>query len=883
MTATTTLATGALLGPYRIEGAIGAGGMGEVYRARDTRLDRAVAIKVLPSHLSANPELRQRFDREAKAISSLSHPHICTLHDVGHQDGVDFLVMEFLEGESLAQRLARGPLPIEQTLRVGAEIAHALDAAHRNGIVHRDLKPGNIVLTKTGAKLLDFGLAKAAAGPVANSTIDALTSLPTEMAGAAPLTTEGTLLGTFQYMAPEQLEGKEADARTDIFALGAVLYEMVTARPAFSGASRASLISSIMSGQPQPVTAVQPLTPPAFERVIRTCLAKDPNDRWQTAHDVALQLQWIAEGGSAVGLPAPIAARRARREHLAWAVAGVAVLAAIALAFIPHSGPPPRQLRFTIPVPRGLSTVDLPRISPDGSMLAFNATDSTGQSMVWIRPFNSLAANPLPGTEGATRPFWSPDSRYLGFVAGGKLKKVPVAGGPPEVVCDAPTGSDGTWGRNGDILFDGNAAVDPIRRVNAAGGVATVALPFDPAFGQGWPAFLADGKRFLFTKLAGSKAEIAIGTLGSTKTRTIGAAVSRMEYTKEGYLLFVRDQTLVAQRFDAGAAKLVGDPFPVAEAMSVGGTAQADFSVSDNGVLVYHATGGATSRLVWRDRTGRELGTTGAAADYRAPMLSPDGHLIAVRRRDAGTTGADIWIVDPARGTSTRFSFDPANDSNPLWSPDGSRIVWYSNRNGKDAMYLKSASGMGTDEKLVDASGAWPNAWTADGQTLLYDVIDTKNGYDIMRVSLTGDHKPQVVLATPFNEGRERLSPDGRWLAYESDESGHQEVYVMSWGGQPGKWQISTNGGQCAAWSPDGRELFYLSADGRLMSVPIPAGPLMSPGMPQPLFRINVNTNQRNFYCVAPDGRFFLIEPEQELLSPITAIVNWHSGAAGRK
>ena len=547
--------------------------MGEVYKARDTRLDRVVAIKVLPSHLSSNPELRQRFEREAKAISSLSHPNICTLHDVGVQDDLDYLVMEYLEGESLAARLLRGPIPIEQVLRIGTEIATALDAAHRSGITHRDLKPGNIVLTKSGAKLLDFGLAKTAAAPVAGSALDALTSLPTQVEGAAPLTTEGTLLGTFQYMAPEQLEGKDADARTDIFALGSVLYEMVTSKPAFSGGSRASLISSIMSAQPQSVIAVQPLTPPALERLIRTALAKDPDDRWQTAHDVALQLQWIAEGGSAVGLPAPVAARRARREHLAWALAAVGVLGMAFLAWrgAGSNAPTVRPLRFTIPVPHGVSFIDMPRISPNGATLAFNATDSSGKSMIWLRPFKSLDANPLPGTDGATRPFWSPDSRFLGFVAGGKLKKIAASGGPAEVVCDAPTGSDGTWGRNGDILFDGNVTSDPIRRVSASGGVATAALPFDSTTGAGWPAFLPDGKHFFFTRIAQGKTEIMLGTLGSTKTKSLGVAVSRIEYSADGYLLFVRDRTLVAQRFNPGSGRLEGEPFPVAESLPITG------------------------------------------------------------------------------------------------------------------------------------------------------------------------------------------------------------------------------------------------------------------------------------------------------------------------
>ena len=875
-----TLTTGSRLGPYEVLGAIGAGGMGEVYKARDTRLDRTVAIKVLPSHLSANPELRARFEREAKAISSLSHPNICTLHDVGIQDGLDYLVMEFLEGESLAQRLTRGPIPIEQVIRIGSEVASALDAAHRSGIVHRDLKPGNIVLTKSGAKLLDFGLAKTAvSAPTAGSALDALTSMPTQVEGAAPLTTEGTLLGTFQYMAPEQLEGKEADARTDIFALGAVLYEMVTSKPAFSGGSRASLISSIMSAQPQSVTAVQPLTPPAFERLIRTCLAKDPNDRWQTAHDVALQLQWIGEGGSAVGLPAPVSARRARREHFAWALAAIGIVGMAVFAWLGfgRSTPEPRPIRFTIPVPHGISTIDLPRISPDGAIIAFNATDSSGRTMIWLRPLNSLDANPLPGTDGAKRPFWSPDSRYVAFMSGGKLKKIPAAGGPAEVICDAPTGDYGTWGRNGDILFDGGGS-DPLRRVSAAGGQATLAMPSDTSSQSGWPAFLPDGKHYFFSKLTSGKAEIMLGELGSTKAKSLGVGVSRIEYSNDGYLLFVRDRTLVAQRFNPGAGKLEGEAFPVAESLPISGNGQADFSVSQNGTLVLRAAGSGNSRMVWVDRTGRELGQVGPIADYGAPALSPDGKLIAIRRKDPTTSDRDIWIMDPARGTSTRFTFDPAVDSNPIWSKDGSRIVWYSTRGGEEALWQKSSSGLGAEQRLVAAPSGWAGDWTHDGKSLLFDRDQPKTFSDIFTVPLAGDGKAVPVIQTPFVEGRVRLSPDGQWLAYESNESGRAEVYVVSFGGPAGKWQVSTNGGSQPAWSPSGRELYYVSSDQVLMSVDIPAGAMFNAGVPKTLFRVNVDNNLRNAYCVAPDGRFLFMVPDQALLTPITAMVNWRSG-----
>ncbi|HEY1435788.1 MAG TPA: protein kinase [Thermoanaerobaculia bacterium] len=496
-----TLSAGTRLGPYEIVAPIGAGGMGEVYKARDTRLERTVAVKVLSAHLAANEELRQRFEREAKTISQFSHPHICSLYDVGREGDTDYLVMEFLEGESLADRLAKGPLPTEQILRYGIEIADALDKAHRQGIVHRDLKPGNIMITKSGVKLLDFGLAKpltaAGARPVSGASV-----MATEAQVSQPLTERGTVLGTFQYMAPEQLEGGDADGRSDIFAFGAVLYEMATGRKAFTGKSQASLIGSILRDDPPPVSEVAPMVPPALNRVVKTCLAKDPEDRFQTAHDAKLQLEWIAEGGSQAGLPAPVIARRKNREKLAWGVAAVAILAAAALAFgfWKRTPKPPRVVRFEIAIPPSILSIDTPRISPNGQTLAFNATDAEGKTQIWIRPLNALAAQPLPGTEGTTRPFWSPDSRYLGFFSGGKLQKIDVTGGPPTKLCDAPTGSDGTWSPQGVILFDG-AGTDPIQRVSAAGGTPAVAVKADAERKElqiGWPEFMPDGNHFIY-------------------------------------------------------------------------------------------------------------------------------------------------------------------------------------------------------------------------------------------------------------------------------------------------------------------------------------------------------------------------------------------------
>ncbi|HKI85614.1 MAG TPA: protein kinase, partial [Thermoanaerobaculia bacterium] len=514
-----TIEAGTKLGPYEIVAPLGAGGMGEVYRARDTRLNREVAVKVLPAHLAESPELRQRFEREAKAISQLSHPHICTLYDVGNDDGVEYLVMELLDGESLAERLTQGALPADQVVRYGIEIADALEAAHKHGIVHRDLKPGNVMLTKSGVKLLDFGLAKHWAA-TAQSEIEALTSLATEMSPSQPLTTQGTIMGTFQYMAPEQLEGEETDERGDIFALGCVLYEMATGKKAFTGKSRASLIGSILKEEPPPISSIEAMTPPALDRLVSTCIAKDPEDRFQTAHDVKLQLQWIAEGGSQVGAPAVVSARRKSRERLWITLAGVFALLAIAagVAWWMRAPEEPRITRFNILPPAAVTTVGAPRISPDGRYIAFSGTGDDGTPRIWLRAMDDLEAHPLAGTDGAQyRPFWSPDSRYIGFIAAGKLKKVPVSGGPPQVVCDAPTGADGAWSSKGVILFDG-AGSDPIRRVSASGGVSTPIIESksgNNGYSVGWPAFLPDGEHFLYFQFAtsGDSKELMLASL----------------------------------------------------------------------------------------------------------------------------------------------------------------------------------------------------------------------------------------------------------------------------------------------------------------------------------------------------------------------------------
>ena len=881
-----TLSAGSKLGPYEILAQVGAGGMGEVYRARDSRLDRDVAIKVLPSHLSSNEDLRQRFEREAKTISQFSHPHICALFDIGREGDADYLVMEFLEGESLAARLAKGPLPTEQLLRFGIEMADALDKAHRQGIVHRDLKPGNVMLTKTGVKLLDFGLAKYQASP-REAALSGVSRLATEAQASAPLTERGTVLGTFQYMAPEQLEGGQADARSDIFAFGAVLYEMATGKKAFQGKSQASLIGAILRDDPPSVSEIAPMMPPALNRIIKTCLAKDADDRFQTAHDVMLQLQWIAEGGSQAGLPAPVAARRKSREKLAWGVAAAAILAAAALGagFVLRAPKVGRLVRFEVATPEGIIAVDAPRISPDGRFLAFNATDSAGKSRIWVRPLNALAAQPLPGTEGTTRPFWSPDSRFLGFFAEGRLKKIEISGGPAQKICDAPTGADGSWSPEGVILYDGRAN-DPIHRVSAAGGVPIVAVKPEAARKEtsvAWPEFLPDGRHFLYMAI-GQKPEDStyrIGLLDSAESKQLAPAQTLITYAPPGYLLFVRDKTLVAQRFDAKTMKTTGEPVPLAERVGTNSVGLARFSVSRDGTLAYR-TGESGARLLWMDRGGREIDTIGDQGEYGNPSLSRAGDRLAFGLNDTRNGKNDIWIRDLARGVNSRFTFGAGNNITPVWSPDGAIIVFASDREGQFDLYEKPATGQGEEKLLVkNDEFKFPCDWSRDGRYIVYSSQGKKTGWDTWALPTFGDRKPIPVITDAFNELLASFSPDGRFIVYVSNESGRSEVYVQTFPGKGGKWQVSTAGGSDAHWRADGKELFYRAADQKLMAVDIQAGSGFQAGIPRALFTARVQPGvSRNKYVPSADGqRFLFVAPlGREAIVPTTVVLNWFSG-----
>jgi len=869
-----SLLPGAQLGPHEILASIGAGGMGEVYKARDTRLNRTVAIKILPEHSADKVEARQRFEREAQAIAALNHPHICTLFDVGRQDGIDYLVMEFVEGETLAVRLERGPLPLDEALRFAIEIAGALDKAHRTGIVHRDLKPGNIMLTKTGTKLLDFGLARlrqTGSTPVFTST----SSIPTEASG---LTLQGAIMGTLQYMAPEQLEGKEADARTDIFAFGEIVYEMITGRKAFDGKSQVSLIGAILEREPAPMSSLMGATPPMLDRLIKRCLAKDPDRRWQTASDLVQELQWVAEGGAATTpiaeIPAVVTHER-RRSALVWMVlAGVFALTTVlglGLVYTSRSAKP-AVARFFVSAPDKTVLVTGSRsaasgiISPDGRKLAFTARDASGKIQLWIRPIDALTAQPLAGTDNAEFPFWSPDSRFIAYFAQDKLMKIDTSGGPPQTVCVASGARGGAWSREGVIVF-GGVGGGPLVRVSSAGGKP---VPFtklaDGHADHRFPSFLPDGRHVLFVPNLGATTalEIWIASLESGESRKLLDANSAGIVTPSGYLLFVRDSTLMAQSFYLKTLTLGNEPIPLAENVeSTVYNGILAFSASDNGVLAY-GIGAAgltfTGQLAWMDRQGKVVGTFPTLGNYAGLDLSPDDQVVAVHRHDdrnPGGNNGDIWLQD-SRGRNSRFTFDASQENGaPVWSPDGSRIAFASFRSGKWGIYQKASNGVAKEELLLESAvRVAPLSWTPDGQALTYNVVDTKTGNDIWLLHLS-DKKSTPILNTTYNEMIPQISPDGKWLAYQSNETRQTEIYVMSFPSGAAKWQVSTTGAAFPRWSRDGKELFYQTA-GKLVAVEVQAaGSSFKTSTPKELYDTGItfpHPGPYNRYAVSADG-----------------------------
>jgi Tol biopolymer transport system component len=883
------LNAGTRLGPYEVQSPLGAGGMGEVYKAKDTRLERTVAVKVLPPHLSSSPEVRQRFEREAKTISQLSHPHICALHDVGREGDVEYLVMEYLEGETLSQRLARGPLPLEQTLRYGQEIADALDKAHRQGIVHRDLKPANVMLTKTGVKLLDFGLAKAMA-PAGEK--GSLTSLPTQQG----LTQEGTILGTFQYMAPEQLEGREADARTDVFALGATLYEMATGRKAFSAASQASLITAIMSSDPPAISSVQPMSPPALDRVVRKCLAKDPEDRWQSAADLGSELRWIAEGSSA-GVASPVTASRRRRSlRLSWIIAGVfgATAAVLGVLVARREAAPLRIIRSSILPPEGTELVSTHlnagpvEVSPDGSRIVFTARKGEGANLLWVRDLAEPAARPLAGTEGAERPFWSPDSRFIGFFADRSLKKISAGGGPVFRLAEASESRGGTWNRNGVILYAPDAR-GPVYRVPAAGGTPVIATAYDEKNDatHRYPRFLPDGRHFFYLVRhggagAGENPEIRVGSLDSKDSKVVVSGIASNAIYASGYLLYVREDALVAQRFDLGRLETEGEPGVLAPDILMDERfSRGVFSASEGGILVYQTgKGSTTSVLRWIDREGRVLATVGEPAEYFSggnPGISPDGTRAAVSIVDLRTGDADVWTIDLASGTPSRLTAGAGDKWWPVWSPDGRHIAYsMAQQQAGYGVMLRDLDH--ATERLLSKNSQWlemATSFSPDGRFLLMEKRKELRD-DVLALPLEGEPTPRPIAATPAFEALAQVSPNGRYVAYQSDESGRFDIFVTAFPEPGTRWQVSQAGGVEPRWSKNGRELFFFAPDNRLMAAEVKteAGNFEA-GAIHPLFQSR-DMGMSFRYDVSKDGqRFLVVGGVPRPISPITLVTNW--------
>jgi Tol biopolymer transport system component len=894
-----TLNAGTRLGPYEILSPLGAGGMGEVYRAKDTRLGREVAVKVLPQHLSSNPEVRARFEREAKTVSGLNHPHICTLHDIGREGDTDYLVMELIEGETLATRLSKGPLPLAETLRVGSQIADALDRAHHAGVVHRDLKPGNIMLTRSGAKLMDFGLARAsglAPAPGSGVTVGALTHSPTV---AQPLTAEGTIVGTFQYMSPEQLEGKEADARSDVWALGCVLYEMATGRRAFDGKSQASLITSIMGSQPAPISQVAPMTPPALDRLVTAMLSKDPRDRVQSAHDVKLQLAWIAEGGSGAGLPKVVTKARRNRERIAWSIVTVLGLVSAALLgrqLTMKAAPPAPVARTVIPAPpqtRLQITGDdagPPAISPDGTMIAFTAVGGGGGKRLWLRRLDNFTARPLTGTDDASYPFWKPDNTSIGFYASGKLRRLDLSSGSVVTLVDGiESARGGAWSNTGEILYTPTFA-SPLYRVPESGGATQAATVLDTTVTttHRFPQFLPDGKHFIFLGAShhvnGPRSAVYCGSLdGGKPVKVIDSKASAIY--SNGFLFFVRDSTLMAQPFDAQSRATRGEPRATSEGVHFDeSTWNSPISVSDNGTLVYGMGGRVgNNRAALYDRSGRRIRSLTPVGNILSVSASPDFHRFVFEWQQQPL--ADLWLVDIASGTRSRVTRNDDDDNSPVFLPDGKNIVYTGRDHMRYRIYKARVDGTSERELVFEdpTHDTWPLDVSAGGRWMLYG-LGQANGNRALGAlwirSLSGDADARMLVPDSERFFGAQFSPDGKWIAFDTEVSGRDEVYVspMPAPGQgfSARVQVSNAGGMRPRWRGDSRELFYGRPDGMVMAAEVSAtGADFHVGSETPLFRafqrVDVQTMD-----VSADGQSFIINTiGGDEAEPLAVVTNW--------
>jgi Tol biopolymer transport system component len=893
------------LGPYEILDALGAGGMGEVYRARDTRLERTVAIKILPAQFSSDPVRKQRFEREAKTISSLNHPHICVLHDVGSQEGMDYLVMECVEGETLAKRLEKGALPAEQVFKYGTQIADALDKAHRSGVVHRDLKPGNIMLTPTGAKLLDFGLAKPAA-PLAS-----LATITATAAKLSPATEQGTIVGTFQYMSPEQIEGKELDGRSDIFSLGAVLYEMVTGRRAFQGKSQLSVASAILEKDPTPISTVKPMTPPALDHAIRRCLAKDPEERWQTARDLMLELKWIADSGLHAGVPGSVVSRSRLHERMAWgaatALAIVSIFAALGWWRATRTAPQHFPMRLSAELPPG-ARINRFRgsqlaISPDGTLIVVaEQSVPTGDWHLAMRRLDQGQFEPLSGTDHALMPFFSPDGKWVAFFSDGKLKKIAVQGGSPSTLCDAPAPRGGSWGDDGNIVAAFNGGSSGLVRVSSGGGVPTQVTKPSAEKGEmahAWPQVLPGGQAVLFTvynSAAYDDAEIDVISFKNSERKTLHRGGYFGRYLSSGHLFFLHQDTLWVVPFDLSRLAVTTALQPALEEVNSNINGGGDFDFSQTGTLVYVSSNAESSfpySIWWLDSDGQTKPLQVTPGMYENPHFSPDGKRLAYELA-ISPAQADIWVKDLERGTTSRLTHLPGRNNAPLWTPDGRGIVFGSTRQAAPGIYWIRADGAGEAQRLTDSKTLHlqaPRAFSPDGKRLAYVQFGADIHWEIWTAPVEGDPdhpqlgNPVPFLRTSFSETQPAFSPDGQWLAYSSNESGKFELYVRPFPGPGGKWQISTGGGSYPIWSRDGRRLFFLTPDWRIVVANYTGKEgSFAAGKPQAWSQKNLIYLGGNFpYDLAPDGKHFAVvlnaggatTQEEKSVDSVTVLLNF--------
>lgn len=874
------LSAGTRLGPYEILALLGAGGMGEVYKARDTRIDRTVAIKILSSSIASEPEFRARFEREARVISQFDHPHICALHDVGTHEGMAYLVMPHLEGETLAQRLERGALPLAEAMRYGTELASALARAHTSGVVHRDVKPGNIMLTGSGARLMDFGLAKNAAAATLSGVESTAPTKP------ETLTAHGSILGTFQYMAPEQIERADADPRTDIWALGCVLFEMLTGSRPFKGASHAGFIGAILKDEPPSISSSQSAIPPALDHVVQRCLEKNPADRWQDAADIAGELRWIAATPrSAERDGAPTRRLRLWQAACGLLLAAIATLLAVRTFGQSEASPPP-ALTLSIAPPDGTTfattrtVVGLPwfALSPDGSTLAFVAMSADGRERLWLRPLGSADAHPVAGTDGARSPFWSADSRYLAFFASGTLQFIDTAAAsPPQTLARVQgIGFGGAWNPRNIIA----AGAQGLRRLAPGGAGGDTALTrIDVSHGEYahvWPQFLPDGRHVLFTATrpgAAGENQVWIASLDGAERSLVTTTTASARYVAPGWLFYTTAGGLMVQRFDPRLLKTTGTPVPIAERVGANGpSGYAAVSVSSTGVLVYGAAPDTDTQITWRDRTGRIVQPLDLPHS-EAPAISRDSTTLAMQR-SLPQTGPSVWTYDLRRKMAQRAIFD--HSLAPVWSPDAKSIAFTARRNGHLDQLFRKTTGL-DEELLIETPGSFATDWTRDGRFILFQGAgaDTES-----RILTLADRTSKTLLASPGGAIYATVSPDGRWLAYSSAKSGAMEVYVRPFPTGDREWLVS-HGGSEPEWRADGGELFYITADRHLVAVPIRSGATFDPGEPQQLFTMNVQDLSVPFgtrrYAPMPDGQSFFVS---ELTSraaplPLTVVVNW--------